>query len=124
MFDLNENFRYYMCTFPMSMNKGIKGLSNLILIETNFSPVSGAAYVFFSKDKKQVKILRWDIDGFVLYQKRLVKGKFRVPQFFDTSKNCIELSWDTFYMIMRGVRFISITYDKRYNLRSASGLEI
>ena len=124
MLDLNEHIRYYMCTFPMSMNKGIRGLSNLIMMETNFSPVSGAAYVFFSRDKKQVKILRWDMDGFVLYQKRLAKGKFRVPQFFDTSSKCVELTWDSFYMIMRGVRFISVAYDKRFNLRASSGLEI
>lgn len=123
MFDLNENTRYYMCMSPKAMNKGIRGLSNLIMIETNFSPVSGAAYVFFSRDRKQVKILKWDVDGFVLYQKRLVKGKFRVPQLFDTSRKCVELTWDAFYMIMRGVRFISIAYDKRFNLRTASGME-
>lgn len=121
MFNLYESIRYFMCSFPMSMNKGIRGLSNLILIETNFSPVSGAAYVFFSRDRKQVKILRWDTDGFVLYQKRLVKGKFNVPQFFDTSKSCVELTWESFFMIMRGVRFISLSYDKRFNLRAASG---
>lgn len=124
MFDLNENTRYYMCTSPMSMQKGIKGLSNLIMIETGFNPISGAAYVFFSRDRKQVKILRWDVDGFVLYQKRLVKGRFKVPQVFDTSKSCIELNWDTFYMIMRGIRFVSISYDKRFNLRTSSGIGI
>lgn len=124
MFDLNENIRFFLCSFPMAMNKGIRGLSNLILIETNLSPISGAAYVFFSRDRKQVKILRWDTDGFVLYQKRLVKGKFNVPQYFDTSKRCIELTWDSFFMIMRGVRFIAISYDKRFNLRTAAGENI
>lgn len=124
MFDLNEHTKFYMCMFPMSMNKGIQGLSNLIMMETNFSPVSGAAYVFFSRDRKQVKILRWDIDGFVLYQKRLAKGKFRVPQFFDTSKGCVELNWETFFMIMRGIRFTTISYDKRFQIKTASGMEI
>ena len=28
-------------------------------------------FVFFSKNRQSVKLLRWDTDGFVLYQKRL-----------------------------------------------------
>lgn len=123
MFGLDENIKYYVCMFPVCMNKGIAGLSNLIMIETNFSPVSGAAYIFFSRDKKMVKILRWDVDGFVLYQKRLAKGKFRVPQFFDTSKGCVELTWENFYMIMRGIRFTTIAYDKRFVIKTASGVD-
>lgn len=121
MFDLNESTRYYMCKSPISMNNGIRGLSNIIMIETNFSPVSGAAYVFFSRDCKQVKILRWDVDGFVLYQKRLSRGKFRVPQIFDVSRGCIQLDWESFYMIMRGIRFSTITYEKRFRLISSAG---
>lgn len=123
MFDLNENTRFFMCSYPVSMNKGIKGLTNLIMIETSFSPMSGDAYVFFSKDRKQVKILKWDNDGFILYQKRLVKGRFRIPDDKPDSMGCVQMSWDTFYLIMRGVRFITISYDKRYNIRTASGVQ-
>lgn len=124
MFDLNENTRFYMCSYPVAMNKGINALTNLIMIETNFSPMSGDAYIFFSKDRKQVKILRWDTDGFVLYQKRLAKGRFRVPDLMNGVKGCMELNWETFFMIMRGIKFTTIAYDKRFNLRTASGMEI
>lgn len=124
MFELNENTRFYLCSYPVSMNKGINGLTNMIMVETNFSPMSGDAYVFFSKDRKQVKILRWDTDGFVLYQKRLVKGRFRVPDFLNGTNGCQELNWETFFMIMRGIKFTAIAYDKRFKIRTASGMEI
>lgn len=121
MFGLNENNRFFMCSYPVSMNKGIRGLSNLIQVETGFSPSSGDAYVFFSKDRKQVKILKWDTDGFLLYQKRLVYGRFNIPNDKPCVRGCIEMDWETFFLIIRGVRFVAISYDKRYRIRSATG---
>lgn len=123
MFGLDENTRFFMCSYPIRINKGIRGLSNLILAETNFSPSSGAAYVFFSKDRKQVKILKWDTDGFLLYQKCLVHGRFRVPTGKPDAKGCVEMDWETFFLIMRGVRFIALSYDKRYKIRTATGVQ-
>ena len=34
---------------------------------------------FYGKNRQSVKLLRWDTDGFVLYQKRLEKGTFEIP---------------------------------------------
>ena len=35
-------------------------------------------YVFISKDKKKVKILHWEEDGYWLHQKRLGVGTFQI----------------------------------------------
>lgn len=45
-------------------------------------PLGGAVFIFFSKNRQQVKMLKWDGDGFLLYQKRLERGTFELP-FFD-----------------------------------------
>lgn len=77
MFSLDEKIRFWLCQRPVSMRYGIRGLTNLVLSWPGFSPMSGCAFVFFSADRRQVKILRWDCDGFLLYQKKLAKGRFR-----------------------------------------------
>ncbi|MGL5730306.1 MAG: IS66 family insertion sequence element accessory protein TnpB, partial [Bacteroidales bacterium] len=63
------------------MRKGINGLYNVVKGEMELSPVSGDVFIFFSKTRKTVKLLKWDDDGFILYQKRLEDGSFEVPRF-------------------------------------------
>ena len=43
------------------------------------SPLTGSVFIFYGKNHQSVKLLRWDTDGFVLYQKRLEKGTFEIP---------------------------------------------
>lgn len=69
MFALDEKTRFYLCQRPVSMRYGIKGLTSLVLSFPGFSPMSGCAFVFFSADRRQVKILRWDGDGFYCIRK-------------------------------------------------------
>ncbi len=44
------------------------------LSEMELPPLGGAVFIFFSKNRQQVKMLKWDGDGFLLYQKRLERG--------------------------------------------------
>ena len=76
MFGLNDGMRYYVCQRYVRMNLGINGLYRLVSQEMDLPPLSGAVFIFFSKNRQQVKLLRWDTDGFTLYQKRLERGTF------------------------------------------------
>ena len=49
---------------------------------------SSISLVFFSKNRQQVKMLKWDGDGFLLYQKRLERGTFELPFFDPKNKQC------------------------------------
>ena len=91
MFALTENMRYYLCQHYVDMRKGMTGLYQLIKSDMSLSPVSGDVFVFFSHKRDMVKILRWDTDGFILYQKRLEEGTFEVPR-FNPSTGAYELS--------------------------------
>lgn len=51
--------------------KGIKSLSNLISINYPNSNLTDSLFIFFSKDKKQVRILEIEEDDIWLYQNRL-----------------------------------------------------
>ena len=58
------------------MNMGINGLYQIVRTEMELPPLGGAVFIFFPKNRQQVKMLKWDGDGFLLYQKRLERGTF------------------------------------------------
>lgn len=114
MFELTDRCRFYISAESVSMGNGIRGLTNKVMSWAGMSPMSGDCFVFFSRDRKQVKILRWDGDGFLLYQKRLAKGRFGQP-LYDASQGCCRLAWDDFYFLMRGLTAVDIRRDKRFD---------
>ena len=60
-----------MCQHPVDMRKGINGLYKLVRSEMKMSPLTGCVFIFYGKNHQSIKLLRWDTDGFVLYQKGL-----------------------------------------------------
>ena len=58
MFGLNDGMRYYVCQRYVRMNLGINGLYKLVSQEMDLPPLSGAVFIFFSKNRQQVKLLR------------------------------------------------------------------
>ena len=83
------------------------------------SPMAGDVFVFFSKNRQSVKLLNWDTDGFLLYQKRLERGSFETPR-KNADMGYYELSWETFSFIMSGVSLDSVRFRKRYRMRFMS----
>ena len=115
MFGLNENMHYYLCTSQVDMRNGINGLSKIVRQEMGLAPLGGGIFVFFSRNRQSVKILRWDRDGFVLYHKRLERGTFEMPA-VNMSTGRTELPWRTFSLIMQGISTQSVKYRKRMNI--------
>ena len=54
MFGLNDGMRYYVCQRYVRMNMGINGLYKLVSQEMDLPPLSGAVFIFFSKNRQQV----------------------------------------------------------------------
>jgi|GEM_PF-3684521 len=57
MFGLNENTQYYVCQRYVRMNMGINGLYQIVKTEMELPPLGGAVFIFFSKNRQQVKML-------------------------------------------------------------------
>ena len=57
MFGLNENTQYYVCQRYVRMNMGINGLYQIVRTEMELPPLGGAVFIFFSKNRQQVKML-------------------------------------------------------------------
>lgn len=115
MFGLGEGMKYYVCQRYVNMNLGISGLYRLVSQEMQMPPLSGAAFIFFSRNRQMVKILRWDTDGFILYQKRLERGTFELSLFKSEHKAC-QMPYKTLSAIMSGISLRSLRYRKRLRI--------
>jgi transposase len=76
MLSLPPSTRIFLCSKPVDMRQSFDALSGLVHTHFGQNPLCGHLFVFFSKRRDRMKILFWDIDGFVLYYKRLESGTF------------------------------------------------
>jgi transposase len=79
MLGLPPSVRIHFATGLVDMRKGIDGLHTLVEGTLKKDPYEGHLFVFVGKAKDKVKILFWDRNGFVLYLKRLERGRFQLP---------------------------------------------
>ncbi len=80
----------------VDFRKGIDGLSIIVEQELNENPFSETLFLFFSKNRKKIKILYWDRNGFCMWMKRLEEDKFRLPKNITTKSIIIteeQLQW-------------------------------
>lgn len=78
MLTLPRSVRIYLAVGPVDLRKSIDGLCALAQARAH-DVFSGHLFVFPSRRGDRIKILVWDRSGFVLYYKRLEKGRFRLP---------------------------------------------
>lgn len=72
--------RIFAYTQPTDMRKSFQGL--LALVQQVFrdeDPYAGSLFVFVNRRGNFIKALVWDRTGFVLYAKRLERGRFVFP---------------------------------------------
>ena len=78
MIRLNSEVRVYLATTPVDGRKAINGLGAFIVEEFEAPLMDGSVFVFYNRARDRVKCLFWERNGFVLYQKRLERGKFKI----------------------------------------------
>jgi len=75
-----ETARVHLCRDPVDFRKAINGLSILVAEELELDPFSAHVFGFCNRRRDQVKLLYWERNGFVLWQKRLEKDRFPWPR--------------------------------------------
>ena len=78
MLKVPADLKVYLFTQATDMRCGFDRLAVLVQERIRRSAISGGVFVFFSRERKRVKLLWWDRDGYVLYYKRLEAGVFKV----------------------------------------------
>lgn len=77
---LPSSVRIWLAVEPMDMRRGHDGLIAVVRNAWGQDPFSGHLFVFVGKRGDRCKIVFWDRGGFVLYYKRLERGRFRPPK--------------------------------------------
>jgi transposase len=78
--------------------------------ELGEDPLSGDWYVFLGSDRRKMKVLYWDNDGYVLWYKRLERGKF-TPSANDPGNELDRTAW---VHLLEGIKADIIKRQPRY----------
>ena len=100
---LPRSVKIYLASKPTDMRRGFDGLSAMVLARGQ-DVYSGHLFVFVSRRGDRIKILSWDRGGFVLWYKRLEKGRFRVPP-IEAETEAAELDSGQLAMLLDGIDF-------------------
>lgn len=109
MLTLLPNTKAFICAAPVDMRSSFDSLSGMIKSSLVQNPLSGDVFVFLSRRRDRMKVLLWELDGYVLYYKRLETGTFSWVQDLDLTKTC-EISAVEFQLLLSSV---NIKYDSR-----------
>lgn len=84
------------------MRKQINGLAAMVQTQMSGDPLSGHVYVFANRQRRLLKGLYWDRNGFCMWQKRLEKDRFPWPQSQEAAREIDSLRWR---MLLDGIDF-------------------
>ena len=84
------------------MRKQINGLSVLAEDEMEQDSGSGSLFLFCSRNRKNLKSIYWDRNGFCMWQKKLEKDKFPWPMTEDAAE---EITLEQLRLLLDGIDF-------------------
>lgn len=95
--------KLYVAPQPVSLRKGFDGLSLYVQTVLRLDPLSGHLFVFFNRRRDQVSLLFWDRSGYVLWKKRLERGRFRLPVFVSDAPGSAQIEAAELSLILEGL---------------------
>jgi len=84
------------------LRKAVNGLTIIIEQQMEGKPFGGDIYIFCNRERKLLKAIWWDRNGFWLSQKRLEKDKYPWPKDEGEAK---ELTAEELSMLLSGIDF-------------------
>ncbi len=112
MISFASNLKAFVCEQPVHMRSSFNALSGMVRNALEMSPTSPYLFVFFNKNRNQVKILYWDRSGYAIWAKRLETGRF--------CESKTELDYAALVMLLEGVIGNPERRQKRFNLPDKS----
>lgn len=102
MLGLPPSVRIYFATGLVDMRNGVDGLRTLVETTLKRNPDEGHLFVFVGKRRDKLKILFWDKNGYVVYFKRLERGRFQLPA-VDGKRVKVEMEAAQLAMLLDGI---------------------
>ena len=100
MLNFTSKTSYYLSSIPTDMRKGREGLAGVVREKLARDPYNyDEAFIFYSKDLRKVKILHYDLNGFVIYEKWFDDGRFLGP-YFREARRCHRISRELLILLL------------------------
>jgi transposase len=85
-----DEIQVHLCRDVVDFRKQMRGLSVLVQEELELDVFSSHLFAFCNRRRNHVRLLYWERNGFVMWQKKLEKDRFPWPRRLDTE--VVELS--------------------------------
>ena len=86
----------------IDMRKQINGLAMIVTEAMEKDPLSGSLFLFCNRERRILKALYWDRNGFCLWQKRLERDRFPWPASEEAAR---EITYEQLSMLLDGIDF-------------------
>ena len=107
--------KVYLALGGTDMRKSINGLSIMVEEQFELDPFSGSLFVFCGRNRKTMKILYWDRNGFCLWHKRLEKDRFKWP---DEGGDKMQIEQRELMWLLEGLEMEQMGAHKRLEYRT------
>jgi transposase len=99
----------------VDMRKSFDSLIDLVQHQLGRDPYAGEAFVFVGRDRRRLKVLVWDRDGFWVLARRLECGLFAlpVPALARHATEVVELDRAAWALLMEGICMLSAKRSRR-----------
>ena len=108
--------KVWLATEPVHMGKGHDGLCALVRDYLGDDPFSGNLFVFLGKRRDRCKILWWEAGGFVVYYKRLERGRMGLPRVTHMTKR-VALDGAQLAMLLDGIDLARVVRPRHWRPR-------
>lgn len=114
MIHISDKCRYLLYCGNTDMRMSFHGLAALVKYAMQSNVLTGDVFVFVSKRRNAIKLLRFESDGFAIFYKRLEKGTFEIPN-RNSKSDTVTLSDNELIFILKGVALSKVKYRQRYS---------
>ena len=101
MIHISDKCRYLLYNANTDMRKSFHGLAAIVKYKMQRDVLGGDIYIFISKRRNAIKLLRFEADGFAIFYKRLEKGTFEIPS-TDNKSGTMVISDNELTFILKG----------------------
>lgn len=127
MLSLGPGVQVVLATEPVDLRRGHDGLVTLVRSLWRADPYSGTLFVFFGRRRDRVKVLFFSAGGFVVYYKRLERGRFFMPH-VPAAASQVVLDAASLAMLLDGVDLRAVRRAPRWEpahaRKRAQGIDI
>jgi len=124
---LGPGVQVVLATEPVDLRRGHDGLVTLVRSLWRADPYSGTLFVFFGRRRDRVKVLFFSAGGFIVYYKRLERGRFCMPHVPEAASQIV-LDAASLAMLLDGVDLRAVRRAPRWEparaRKRAEGIDI